>query len=204
MKKTNKEPKVSVVTVCYNSESTIEYTVKSVLDQNYSHLEYIIIDGGSTDKTVNIIKKYDREVSCIISEKDTGIYNAMNKGLDICTGDYVVFLNSGDCFCNRKVIEIIIKKSNDQDIVYGDLILIHNNGTCSRRQQPQIINKFLFIYHTILHPATFVKRNLFQKYGEFDEQYAVSADFDFFLRVTFTPGISLLYVPLAHFPHPHP
>ena len=192
MKKTQKKTNVSVITVCYNCESTIENTVKSVVNQTYPNIEYIIIDGKSTDRTIDIVKQFSKNIECIVSEKDDGIYSAMNKGIDICTGDYVIFLNSGDCFYNRTVIEIMVKKSNGQDIVYGDLILIHNNGTCRRSSQPPVINKFLFINHTILHPATFVKRHLFLKYGKFDEQYAVSADFDFFLRVVFTSGISLL------------
>ena len=150
MKKTRKKPNVSVITVCYNCESTIENTVKSVVNQTYPNVEYIIIDGKSTDRTIDIVKQFSKNIECIVSEKDDGIYSAMNKGIDICTGDYVIFLNSGDCFYNRTVIEIMVKKSNGQDIVYGDLILIHNNGTCRRSSQPPVINKFLYSVHVLL------------------------------------------------------
>ena len=197
MEKTCRNPKISIITVCYNCETGIEGTVKSVVNQTYSNVEYIIIDGQSTDKSIDIIKKYSNSIVRIVSEKDDGIYNAMNKGIDICTGDYVMFLNGGDCLYNKTVLADVVEKYNGQDIIYGNLMLGYNNGTYKMRSQPEVINKFLFINSTILHPASFIKRGLFQKYGKFDEKYAVSADFDFFLRVVFIPEVSLLYLPLV-------
>ena len=196
MKKTRKQPNVSVITVCYNCESTIESTVKSALEQNYPSCEYIIIDGGSTDKTVDIIKQYAGQIECIISEKDNGIYDAMNKGIDICKGDYVFFLNSGDRFYNNSVITDIMTKSSGQDIIYGDLMLDDKKDSLKKHTQPAKINRFLFICRTISHQATFVKLDMFQKYGKFDEKYKISADVDFFLRVIFKSEVSIVYIPV--------
>lgn len=189
-----KNMKVSVITVCYNCESDIENTLKSVIHQTYSDFEYIIIDGNSTDNTLEVIKQYSDNLDYIVSESDNGIYNAMNKGLDICSGDYVLFVNCGDQLFNERVLENLISKTNGQDIIYGDLILDFANGVQTRVTQPAVVNKYYFIYQTILHPASLVKRSVFQLYGKFREDYLISGDFEFFLRVVFKPDVSLIYL----------
>ena len=108
--------KISIVTVTLNSEKTLERTIKSVLGQNYSDVEYIIIDGGSTDGTLNIIEKYKDKISKVISEKDNGLYDAMNKGIKLSTGDIVGILNSDDFFYNEEVLSIVANSFEDKEI----------------------------------------------------------------------------------------
>ena len=100
-------PKISVVTVVYNSEALIENTVKSIINQSYSHIEYIVVDGGSTDGTIDILNRYKKNISTLISEPDHGIYDAMNKGIRLATGDFLVFINSGDKFSSHDILEKI-------------------------------------------------------------------------------------------------
>ncbi len=189
--------KISIITVCYNCVETLENTILSVINQSFQDIEYIVIDGNSTDGTTDILKSYSDKIDHIICEDDSGIYNAMNKGLDLCSGDYVFFLNCGDTLYNETVLENLINQSNGEDILYGELMLNFKDGRKAQRWgQPAKVNRFLFIYHTMLHQATFVKRKLFEMYGKFDEQYVILADFDFFLRVVFKPNMSLLYIPL--------
>lgn len=189
--------KISIITVCYNCAEALEGTVLSVINQTYPNVEYIVIDGNSTDGTTEILNSYSQEIDCVISENDTGIYNAMNKGLDLCSGDYILFLNCGDKLYNETVLEDLIDRSNGEDILYGDLMLAFKDGREKRKGQPVKINRFLFIYHTMFHPATLVKRKLFDTYGKFNEQYIISADFDFFLRIVFKPCVSKLYRPMV-------
>ena len=115
--------KVSIVTVCYNSEATIEETICSVLDQNYPDIEYIVVDGKSTDKTFSIIDKYRNKISKIISEKDDGMYFAINKGISLATGDIVGILNADDFYSNEKIISLVVKEfeAKKPDSVYGNL-----------------------------------------------------------------------------------
>lgn len=124
------KPKISVITVCYNAENSIEKTIESVLNQNYSNIEYIIIDGKSTDNTKNILRKYRDKITKIISEPDSGLYDAMNKGLLLATGDYVNFMNAGDIFCDNNVIKDVIEKYNSSaDVIYGNAVVINPNGS---------------------------------------------------------------------------
>ncbi|ROT05017.1 glycosyltransferase, partial [Muribaculaceae bacterium Isolate-104 (HZI)] len=112
--------KISVVTVCYNAADSIEQTMLSVLNQSYPYIEYIVIDGGSTDGTVDIIKKYADRLAYWVSEPDKGIYDAMNKGIAAATGSYINFMNSGDSFYDNRVVEAIFKDGCDSaDIIYG-------------------------------------------------------------------------------------
>jgi glycosyltransferase involved in cell wall biosynthesis len=104
------ESKISIITVCFNCEGLIERTIKSVIDQTYTNVQYIIIDGGSTDDTLNVIKRYEDSIDVLLSESDNGIYDAMNKGLNYATGDLVYFLNAGDYLCNNDVLRNVIEK----------------------------------------------------------------------------------------------
>lgn len=124
-----KSPKISIITVCFNAGNALEKTIKSVISQSYPNLEYIIIDGKSTDNSLEIINKYSQYISIIISEPDSGLYDAMNKGLNLATGEYVNFMNAGDIFYNNEVTSNLIKEANlDYDVIYGDAIAINQNG----------------------------------------------------------------------------
>lgn len=116
------QPKISVVTVCYNAINDIEKTILSVINQTYSNIEYIIIDGGSTDGTMDIVNKYKDKIDVIVSEPDKGIYDAMNKGIDRATGDWINFMNAGDCFFNNVALENVFPRNYESvnfDILYG-------------------------------------------------------------------------------------
>ncbi len=171
--------KISVVTVCYNSVDTIEETMLSVLNQTHPDVEYIIIDGGSTDGTVDIIKKYAEHLAYWRSEPDEGIYDAMNKGIAVATGDYINFMNSGDRFASNSILstfENIV--SENADIVYGDVILSYRGKEFIKKPLPlcRIISSIPFC-----HQSTFVKTEELKK-NPFNTSYRITADYDFFYK----------------------
>lgn len=190
-------PKISVVTVCYNAADTIEETILSILNQTYDYVEYIIIDGGSTDGTVDIIKKYSDRLAYWVSEPDKGIYDAMNKGIDAATGDYINFMNSGDRFVDNGILTQVSKNLNqNQDIVYGDII--KESGTTQTRLFALPIDK-MNVDDPIPHPASFTKRELL-KHNKFDTSFRIAADYDFFYKQYYAKK-NFLYIgiPVAFF-----
>lgn len=188
--------KVSIITVCKNAQNTIEQTIKSVISQNYNNIEYLIIDGKSTDKTLNIIKRYKSKISTIISEPDEGLYYAMNKGVEKSTGDIIYLLNSGDLLFSRHTISNIVKvfKKNNSDVVYGDIALYESNNPKKLilRRQNHVSNFFL-VHDTIYHQSIFTKKYIFEKYGKFDTQYKLQADYEWILRLIIKNNITFYY-----------
>ena len=170
--------KISVITVCYNAISTIEPTILSVLNQTYPNVEYIIIDGGSTDGTVDIIKKRADRLAYWISEPDKGIYDAMNKGIAVATGEYLNFMNAGDVFYNKNVIESIFMKGYTEDFIVGTALLKN-----SKKKWKAVPSDFTFIDvcdgGAVNHQASFIKKNLFEK--GYDISVEIIADELFFL-----------------------
>lgn len=175
------KPTISIVTVCYNAADTIEETIKSVLNQTYDNVEYLIIDGGSTDRTVDIIKKYDDRISYWISEPDKGIYDAMNKGIAIASGDYIGFINSGDKYADRHVIALVVEQllNTAPDIIYGDIVLKYSFGRYYTKPLPLNTFKTGFPFS---HPSSFVRLQLL-KNELFDTSYKIVADYNFFLKM---------------------
>lgn len=177
--------KISVITVCYNAESVIEKTIRSVLNQTYEDLEYIIVDGASKDHTPDIIEGYlmDTRVK-YLSEPDKGIYDAMNKGAGMATGDYLEFLNAGDVLADDQVISHIAERAgrSGADILYGDILYINPDGTTEKRVYRQFCSS-LFYYllgDCINHQAIFAKRDCFKQ--GFDLTYRICADREWMLR----------------------
>ena len=176
-------PLISIITVVLNDKNNIEKTIKSVLIQDYKLIEYIIIDGGSTDGTIDIIGKFQSQIDVIVSEKDKGIYDAMNKGLKRSKGEWVNFLNSGDIFSGPNVISILLEKyyMTDYDIIYGDKSMKLNLSIV--RIKALELKKIHFRL-PFCHQSAFVKRDLLID-QPFNLKYKICADYDFFLRMYF-------------------
>ncbi len=175
--------KISIITVNRNNAEGLEKTIKSVIKQTYSNYEFIIIDGASTDNSVDIIKHYSSYITFWVSEKDTGIFNAMNKAIIHSTGDYCYFLNSADAFASDNVLRnIFASQSYTAPFINGHQINDFGNYTqkvpCLNRQ----LTLFDFYWGTIKHQATFIRRNLFEKYGLYDETLKIISDWKFFLQ----------------------
>lgn len=178
-------PLVTIITVCYNSEKTIEDTIKSVISQTYGNIEYIIVDGDSDDGTIKIINKYfDKKNDIkfrVISEKDNGLYDAMNKGIDIATGDIIGILNSDDIYVDEYVISNVVDEfntNNDIDLVYGDLVFVDEFDT-SKVVRKWIAGKGSFKYGWIPpHPTVFVTRSMYEKCGKFNINYKIASDYE--------------------------
>ena len=174
--------KVSIITVVYNAVDTIERTIKSVLDQDYENVEYIIIDGASTDGTTDILKKYKSKISRIISEPDDGIYYAMNRGIQEATGEVIGILNSDDWY-EKNVLSQIIKvfETRETDIVYGKIKRVYNNGKIEEVDRVVPLDT-IWYNMAVYHPATFVRKSVYNKVGYFDTSYRIASDYDFILR----------------------
>ncbi|MDR3188252.1 MAG: glycosyltransferase [Prevotellaceae bacterium] len=174
----SERPVITVVTVCYNSAAALEKTIRSVAAQSYAPIEYLVIDGASTDGSTDIIKKYGQKITRWISEKDTGIYNAMNKGIRAATGGWVCFLNCGDVFVDSLTVQRIADniRLSQPDVIYGNIFVEQRDGTLSERiaKEPCNIHRMHFC-----HQSAFVKASLLRSYL-FDENHKMSADFKFF------------------------
>jgi len=178
------KPLLSVITIVYNNAEHIERTLLSVLTQTYPNIEYIIVDGGSTDGTLKIINRYRSLISKVFSEKDEGIYDAMNKGLAAKTGDYVIFMNSGDEFYDYDTVEKVFASGPDADIYYGETEMINEEGESlgqRRHQAPEQFDWTGFKYGmSISHQAIYVRSALAEP---FDRRYKLSADIDWIIRI---------------------
>jgi len=177
------QPKLSVITIVYNNVKDIERTMLSVLNQTYPNIEYIIIDGVSTDGTKDIIYKYKNRLSQFISEKDNGIYDAMNKGLALATGDYVLFMNSGDEIYAPETVTEIFGSAPGADIYYGETEMYNAQWESlgqRRHRAPETFNWHSFKHGmSISHQAIYIKRSLAKPY---DLQYKYSSDIDWIIR----------------------
>lgn len=173
-------PQISIVTISYNAVTFIEDTILSVINQTYPHIEYIIIDGGSTDGTVDIIKKYQRKISYWVSEPDKGLYDAMNKGIGVAKGEWINFMNCGDTFYSHSVISELFNKAiaANHSVVYGNVIFKY---TTHSQKASEGHSKCM----PACHQSTFC-RTAFMKDFLFDTKYKIAADFDFFYKLYHT------------------
>lgn len=189
---------VTIITVCFNSEATIRRTIESILHQTYAHIEYIIIDGDSKDRTLDIIKEYREsfgERLRIVSEPDEGIYDAMNKGIRLATGALIGILNSDDYYEENAVEKIVDAwDKSGMQILYGMMRTLKDN----KEYMVSLYSHQFLNEHMILHPATFVTKDVYDKIGLFDTKYKIVADLDFILRayesqiVRFVPVYSVI------------
>lgn len=176
-------PKITIITVVYNAHTLIERTIKSVLSQTYTNIEYVIIDGGSSDGTLELTKKYHHQIAIILSGKDKGIYDAMNKGLSSATGDFVLFLNAGDELYSNDTLTSVFALG-DADVYYGNTAVVNMNGDVlgdRRLSPPQQLNwKSLKYGMCVSHQSFIAKRTLCEAYNL---NYSVSADIDWVINV---------------------
>lgn len=192
--------KISIVTVAYNSAATLVDTLRSVATQTHADIEHILIDGASTDATLSLARQHGVHLSHVVSEPDAGIYEAMNKGLALATGDFVGFLNADDVYTDRHVVSRLNRAASPSnvDAVYGDLVYVDRHapdrvvrywrsGCFSRRS--------LSFGWMPPHPTLYLRRSRVAEIGGFDTRLGISADYDFMLRYLSVPGLSVAYVP---------
>ncbi|MGE0085823.1 MAG: glycosyltransferase family 2 protein [Desulfococcaceae bacterium] len=192
--------KISLITVCRNSAHTIEDCIKSVEKQNYPDLEYIIIDGGSTDGTVDRIKKYQHMINYWISEKDSGIFHAMNKGLQKAEGDIVGFINADDFFASDNILSKISAalENTDYDGVYSDLIYVDQQNTdrsVRYWKSGEFSKKKMRFGWFPPHPTLYFRKSVYDRLGFFDDRMKVSADYDLMVRFLYCGNLHLKYIP---------
>lgn len=168
--------KYSIITINYNNKDGLEMTINSVLGQSFQDFEYIIIDGGSTDGSVEVIKKYESQIDHWVSEPDKGVYNAMNKGIAMATGEYINFMNSGDAYHSSSALETIARIHSEDDIIIGGYY--ETREGVSHTIPPQDVTLLTLLKYTINHQATFIKKSLFNK-RQYDESYIIMADAKF-------------------------
>jgi len=191
--------KISIITVVWNNKETIKDAIDSVLNQTFKDIEYIIVDGASSDGTVDIVKSYEDKITKFISEPDCGLYDAMNKGIALATGDVVGILNSDDFYIDEFVIEKVVKvfEEKEVDSMFADLVFVKSNDLektvryyDSSRCFPE---KFKYALYPA-HPTFFVKKEIYDKYGYFKTDYKIAADFDIMARFLYSQRISFYYL----------
>jgi len=192
--------KITLITASYNSATTLEETIKSVIAQNYPLLEYIVIDGASTDNTIEIIKKYEKHITKWVSEKDKGIYDAFNKGLEMASGDIIGFLNSDDMFAQNDALKKIAKifQTKSVDGVYGDLHYVDFDNTqrVVRKWKAGHYKPGAFLYGWMPpHPSLYLRKSCYTKYGNFNTSFISAADYELMLRMIHKNQIILAYLP---------
>lgn len=196
--------KISLITVTYNAGGTLRCAIESALRQTYSNLEYIIVDGASKDNTLDIIRTYESQFNGRmkwISEPDCGLYDAMNKGIRMATGDVVGILNSDDFFTSNDVLEKVADSftGNDVDAVYGDIHFVRSDdlNRCVRYYSSRIFRRGLMRLGFIpAHPSFYCRRECFEKYGCYKTDYKIAADFDLLLRFIYVHRIRIKYLPV--------
>ncbi len=183
-------PKVSIITINLNNLQGLIKTVQSVKNQVFTDFEYIVIDGGSTDGSYDYIASESALFSYSVSEADSGVYNAMNKGIQKATGEYCLFLNSGDYLYNSTTLQQIFEHKPTEDILYGDSI----NGDIYSKY-PEIVTPLYLFRKPLLHQASFIKRSLFEQFGMYNESYKIVSDWEFFLKTLYQAKVSYKYIP---------
>ncbi len=200
MMKTN-FPKISIITINFNGEKTIRETIESVLNQTYSNIEYILIDGNSDDGSYEIIKEYEDKIDILIREKDEGLYDALNKGISISTGDFIGLLHSDDIYSSKNVISEIVSsiKGNEIDCVLSNVRYMNINGKKSLRKLKALNFKSWMMRFGWMPPhlGMFIKKKVFDDYGFYLKDFKISADFEFVVRVLIKERISYKAIDLT-------
>jgi len=194
--------KISIITITYNSEKTLRDTIESVLGQSYNDIEYILVDGKSKDGTCDIIRSYGDRISKFVSEKDEGLYDALNKGISLATGDVVGFLHSDDIYASAETVKMIAEAFTkfNVDSVYGDLVYVDQNdtGKIIRFWRSRKFSRARVLTGWMPpHPTFYVKRRVYQDYGGFNTTFKIAADYESILRFLVRFRVSTFYIPLV-------
>jgi len=184
----------SIITVCLNEAETIRGTCESICSQSFQGFEWIVIDGCSTDGTLDVLSEYEHRIDHLISEADAGLYDAMNKGLRLAKGKYLLFLNAGDSLVGAQVLDVV-SKVPDVDLIYGDLCCISEDNATFVKVFPDVLSKYYLLKQMMPHQASFIRRTLFDKYGDYDTSLKIAADYDLFVRFLYIHRISYIHVP---------
>lgn len=177
---------LSIISINYNNVEGLRKTLDSVISQTFKDIEHIVIDGGSTDGSVDLIKNYSH-ITYWLSEKDNGIYDAMNKGIKASKGKYLLFLNSGDILSGHNVLENVISNFKTEKSIYYGNLLLETNNTIEKHQAPVSIDVDFMLNSTFWHPCTFVKSDLFSKLGLYNTDFKICGDYEFFVRCFLSP-----------------
>ncbi|MES2377377.1 MAG: glycosyltransferase family 2 protein [Bacteroidota bacterium] len=189
--------KISLITVTRNAQKTLSRCIESVVAQNYSNIEYIIIDGASTDDTLQIVSQYKQHIDFVISEPDTGIYDAMNKGIQLATGNILGILNADDFFAYKEILSDVAAAflNKDMDVLYGNLNYINPNESIVRKWRSGAYRHGMFNRGWMPpHPTFYCKRGLFEKWGVYNLQYGTAADYELMLRFMHLHKASTFYL----------
>lgn len=183
-------PRVSIITVVYNAVATIEDTIQSVINQTYSNIEYIIVDGGSTDGTLNVVNKYLEHIARFISEPDKGIADGFNKGIALATGDWIGMINADDWYAPHAVAVMMNNGSAKDDVRCGNIMLIGKNGF--EREKKSKVSWLNFVMY-IMHPTCFIRKEVYRQTGKYDVSLKIAMDFDMFLRIKYS-GFKIAHI----------
>jgi glycosyltransferase involved in cell wall biosynthesis len=189
--------KISLITVAYNAQNTIERSIMSVLGQNFSNVQYIIIDGGSTDETINIINKYRDKIDVVVSEPDNGVYDAMNKGIAAAKGDVIGTINADDFLADNTILSDVAKSFADHqtDVLYGDLDFIDLNDKIVRKWRSGRYRAGMFNRGWMPpHPTFYCRKKLFDTHGVYSLEYGSAADYELMLRFIHAHGANIFYL----------
>jgi len=191
--------KITIITAVYNCNNTISDTIESILSQDYVNIELIVVDGGSTDGTLNKLNHYRNQIDVLITEPDLGIYDALNKGLKSATGDIIGFLHADDLYFDKGVLTKIVNAFSDTcvDVVYGDLLYVGNESTADvvrYWRSGTFHNEQLKYGWMPPHPTLYLRRSIYEKFGGFNIKYSISADYDFMLRILLNNSLRFFYI----------
>lgn len=189
--------KITIITAAYNSATTISSTIRSVAEQTYPNIEYIVIDGASSDGTQAIVKSFGDKITRFISESDHGIYDAINKGIRFATGDIIGIINSDDIFYDDMVVANVAAafESEDIDAVYGDVQFFNSYGSVVRYYSSKHFTPELFRFGFMpAHPSFYVKKDLFEKFGYYNTDYRIAADYELLIRFLYTHRVRTKYI----------
>jgi glycosyltransferase involved in cell wall biosynthesis len=190
------EKKLSIITINLDNKEGLQKTIRSVITQTFTDYEYIVIDGASSDGSPGVIDFYKDKIIHGISEKDSGIYNAMNKGIRLAKGEYCLFLNSGDYLYSDHVLEQIFKSGPNEDIVYGDMMIDYGNNKMVVGRQPEKISFEFMVEATLWHPVSFIKKKLLDESHGYNENYKIVSDYEFFIKTIILKGVRTRHVPV--------